>query len=118
MPVCRDNGRLELAICPGSTKTTFIFFNSTSYTRDLCEVHIVVPAAPNLSGSLSRFRLPLARVHASNPSVQRIVRAVRLGISPVPRVTPASGSGMSPPHTCDVKPYSGAEGSHGAQRRR
>ena len=50
MPVSRDD-RLDLAICPDSTKVTFKVFNSNSHTLDFAEVYIVDPAVVKLSGA-------------------------------------------------------------------
>lgn len=53
MPVSRDDDRLDLAICPGSTKVTFKVFNSNSHAFDLAEVYIVGPAVVKPSGLMS-----------------------------------------------------------------
>jgi len=64
MPVSGGD-RLDLAICPDSTKVTFKVFNSNSHTLNLAEVYIVVLAVvkPGVAdvlvpGSSSGCRVP------------------------------------------------------------
>jgi hypothetical protein len=60
MPVSCDDDRLDLAICPDSTKVTFKVLNSNSHMLNIAEVYIVVPAVvkPGCADVLVSSRLP------------------------------------------------------------